>query len=161
MSSMEKYLDKSLLGKYNQKDVEMNHVICGCAGIGRLASLRCLCPYGRTGSTPVSRTKLHRQKTKKMQTKIPHLGAGSLRLANGMFQNKNHVLLFQTFGSTKITRWRCRSPNLGADKKDPNGPAALSSTHPRKCSRYRYHRGGREARSPLFCVLARCSISMT
>lgn len=30
--------------------------ICGCAGIGRLASLRCLCPDGRTGSTPVSRT---------------------------------------------------------------------------------------------------------
>ena len=29
---------------------------CGCAGIGRLASLRCLCPDGRTGSTPVSRT---------------------------------------------------------------------------------------------------------
>ncbi len=31
--------------------------LCGCAGIGRLASLRCLCPDGRTGSTPVSRTK--------------------------------------------------------------------------------------------------------
>ena len=30
--------------------------LCGCAGIGRLASLRCLCPDGRTGSTPVSRT---------------------------------------------------------------------------------------------------------
>ena len=30
--------------------------MCGCAGIGRLASLRCLCPDGRTGSTPVSRT---------------------------------------------------------------------------------------------------------
>ena len=30
--------------------------VCGCAGIGRLASLRCLCPDGRTGSTPVSRT---------------------------------------------------------------------------------------------------------
>ena len=31
--------------------------LCGCAGTGRLASLRCLCPDGRTGSTPVSRTK--------------------------------------------------------------------------------------------------------
>ena len=29
---------------------------CGCAGTGRLASLRCLCPYGRAGSTPASRT---------------------------------------------------------------------------------------------------------
>ena len=35
-------------------------MVCGCAGIGRLASLRCLCPDGRTGSTPVSRTKKER-----------------------------------------------------------------------------------------------------
>lgn len=29
---------------------------CGCAGIGRLASLRCLCANARTGSSPVIRT---------------------------------------------------------------------------------------------------------
>ena len=31
-------------------------LICGDAGIGRQASLRCLCQYWRVGSSPISRT---------------------------------------------------------------------------------------------------------
>ena len=45
----------------------INKLICGCAGIGRLASLRCLCVNARTGSSPVIRTskakKRHPQRT--------------------------------------------------------------------------------------------------
>ena len=52
-SYSKKFIDKPILSPYNMILVLYR---CGCAGIGRLASLRCLCPYGRTGSTPVSRT---------------------------------------------------------------------------------------------------------
>ena len=31
--------------------------LCGTAGIGRQATLRSLCPYGRMGSSPLFRTK--------------------------------------------------------------------------------------------------------
>ena len=31
-------------------------LICECAGIGRQASLRCLCSIGRVGSSPITRT---------------------------------------------------------------------------------------------------------
>ena len=34
----------------------INKLICGDAGIGRQASLRCLCQYWRVGSSPISRT---------------------------------------------------------------------------------------------------------
>ena len=52
-SKPKNFIDKPMLSPYNMILVLYR---CGCAGIGRLASLRCLCPYGRTGSTPVSRT---------------------------------------------------------------------------------------------------------
>ena len=55
MKILKNPVDKSLPRQYNDEAVKMA-AICGCAGIGRLASLRCLCPDGRTGSTPVSRT---------------------------------------------------------------------------------------------------------
>ena len=53
------WVDKFLEGRYNNIcwfHKKWSSATCGCAGIGRLASLRCLCPNGRTGSTPVSRT---------------------------------------------------------------------------------------------------------
>ena len=34
----------------------VERLICECAGIGRQASLRCLCSIGRVGSSPITRT---------------------------------------------------------------------------------------------------------
>ncbi len=69
-SYSKKFIDKPMLSPYNMILVLYR---CGCAGIGRLASLRCLCPYGRTGSTPVSRTS---SKTSCL-TRIPAYGEAS------------------------------------------------------------------------------------
>ena len=59
-------------------------LICGDAGIGRQASLRCLCQYWRVGSSPISRTSVKdirfssvlyfyiRQISKALSAKKPH-----------------------------------------------------------------------------------------
>ena len=43
-------------GYNNQAVFSRGSTICGCAGTGRQASLRCWCPNRRVGSNPVSRT---------------------------------------------------------------------------------------------------------
>ena len=40
-------------------------LICECAGIGRQASLRCLCSIGRVGSSPITRTSFSSKTEKK------------------------------------------------------------------------------------------------
>ena len=62
----------------------INKLICGDAGIGRQASLRCLCQYWRVGSSPISRTSVKdirfssvlyfyiRQISKALSAKKPH-----------------------------------------------------------------------------------------
>ena len=58
------YFDRFHLSKALDK-TEQNAIInkspveglmCECAGIGRQASLRCLCSIGRVGSSPITRT---------------------------------------------------------------------------------------------------------
>ena len=48
------------LDKIEQNDIisksPVEGLICECAGIGRQASLRCLCSIGRVGSSPITRT---------------------------------------------------------------------------------------------------------
>ena len=48
------------LDKIEQNDIinksPVEGLICECAGIGRQASLRCLCSTGRVGSSPITRT---------------------------------------------------------------------------------------------------------
>ena len=48
------------LDKIEQNDIKnkspVEGLICECAGIGRQASLRCLCSTGRVGSSPITRT---------------------------------------------------------------------------------------------------------
>ena len=41
---------------YNSQAFDFEELICECAGIGRQASLRCLCSTGRVGSSPITRT---------------------------------------------------------------------------------------------------------
>ena len=41
---------------YNGQAFDFEELICECAGIGRQASLRCLCSTGRVGSSPITRT---------------------------------------------------------------------------------------------------------
>ena len=50
-------VDKRESSGYNNQAVfSGGKLICGCAGTGRQASLRCWCPNRRVGSNPVSRT---------------------------------------------------------------------------------------------------------
>ena len=57
-------LTKGAQRGYNSQAFDFEELICECAGIGRQASLRCLCSTGRVGSSPITRTtpqkKLHR-----------------------------------------------------------------------------------------------------
>lgn len=50
------------LDKIEQNDIinksPVEGLICECAGIGRQASLRCLCSTERVGSSPIARTTL-------------------------------------------------------------------------------------------------------
>ena len=52
---MEKALDFFCLCAIISKS-QVERSICECAGIGRQASLRCLCSIGRVGSSPITRT---------------------------------------------------------------------------------------------------------
>ena len=55
IKKLEKALDKTEQNAIiNKSPVE--GLICECAGIGRQASLRCLCSIGRVGSSPITRT---------------------------------------------------------------------------------------------------------
>ena len=55
IKKLEKALDKIEQNAIiNKSPVE--GLICECAGIGRQASLRCLCSIGRVGASPITRT---------------------------------------------------------------------------------------------------------
>ena len=49
-------LDKRGRRGYNKQAFDFEELLCECAGIGRQASLRCLCSTGRVGSSPITRT---------------------------------------------------------------------------------------------------------
>ena len=57
------------LDKIEQNDImnksPVEGLICECAGIGRQASLRCLCSTGRVGSSPITRTSFSLETEKK------------------------------------------------------------------------------------------------
>lgn len=63
----------------------MGLVICASAGIGRLAWLRSMCPIGRRGSSPLSRTKFIRKEVRKVIS--PTHGEISLRQTAILIKN--------------------------------------------------------------------------
>ena len=92
----------------------INKLICGDAGIGRQASLRCLCQYWRVGSSPISRTSVKDIRF-----------SGVLFLYLGKSANQQSIIIKNSHaGIARNLRFRGRG-NLfpRADKASPRCPS--------------------------------------